>query len=81
MAKQADEMTHEDWKKILLYLMQTNNMVAQADRDQQQAAQSVEGGSGSYWYNRPQIIEVREAAREIDDMIWLKLGVFIGRES
>lgn len=89
MGRPIQEMTREDWKKIIVFLMKTNQLVWNADRAQAQAAS--EAGKPAdvdrhpssypdYWWTRPEIKEVIEAAHEIDDMTWLKLGYFVGIE-
>jgi hypothetical protein len=70
MGKVVGEMTHEDWGKILIYLMRANELKARLDRED----------TTSIELNDPYIIEFKESAENISADTWFKLGLVMGKE-
>ena len=75
MGELIQEMTHEDWQVILIYLMRANELKARIDREVQV------GSTTSVPTHDPYVTEFREAAEDISDATWLRFGFFAGREA
>jgi len=80
MGKPIEEITHEEWNKIAVYLMRTNDLVASIIRNQILEIKSDVESKPDRWWVRAEIHEVVDAHKDISDMTWLKLGIFIGME-